>query len=198
MTAQHRQELVADNIGKPLDTLIKEAHANQEQLRQIGAALEDSHNVEFTEAPYELSDKGVKTRESILRKVKTEGYSSPGQLADISRATFVVDSPDDAHAVTHALAQHGTVYDKGWVKLAQTGYLDRKVYMKFENGGVAEIQIVPRGVHQLKSGIGHRLYDISRDPSYDHAARRAAMRKARRLYSHTLEYSAFHQISAVR
>jgi hypothetical protein len=183
-----------DNVAKPLGQLIDEAHENQEKLRQIGDALWDRLGVEFREAPYELSDRGVKTKDSILRKVRDEAYAAPGELTDISRATFVIDSPEDGEKVVNSLAHSGTVFDKGWSKLAQTGYLDRKVYMKFPNGGVAELQLVPRGVQQMKDGIGHRLYEISRSTAQERAIRKAALRRQRLLYGQSLDGTEFEHL----
>jgi hypothetical protein len=194
MTSEARAQLVADNVAKPLGQLIDEAHENQEKLRQIGDALWDRLGVEFREAPYELSDRGVKTKDSILRKVRDEAYAAPGELTDISRATFVIDSPEDGEKVVNSLAHSGTVFDKGWSKLAQTGYLDRKVYMKFPNGGVAELQLVPRGVQQMKDGIGHRLYEISRSTAQERAIRKAALRRQRLLYGQSLDGTEFEHL----
>jgi hypothetical protein len=194
LTSAARAALVADNVDKPLAQLKSEAHANQAQLRQIGGDLHSRLGVDFVEAPADMSDKGVKTDDSIIRKVRNEGYPTPGHLTDISRATFVVDTPQDGDRVTHELAQEGTVYDKGWNRNNQAGYLDRKLYMKFPNGGVAEIQVVPRGIQQLKDGIGHRLYDIAREPSQPRAIRKAALRRSRLLYGRSLDGSGFESL----
>lgn len=183
-----RDQLVKPNEGKTLEELRAEAVENQNALRKIGGEIEDDLGIEFQEPP---KGSEVKTMASLERKIRDDGYAGAHEITDISRATFVVDSPDEADKVIERLSERGTIYDKGWTRLAQSGYLDRKIYIKHPNNGISEVQLVPRGVHQIKSGLGHRLYEIMRVPSNSAEIRRAAARKSRRVYLKTLRASGF-------
>ena len=78
--------------------------------------------------------------------------------------------------------------------LDRYGYLDRKIYVQHPDGGVSEIQLVPRGVQQLKMGQGHQLYEIARRKSTPIAAANAAARKSRTLYHRVLRDMGFDDI----
>lgn len=184
---ESRAELVAEQVGKPLDELHQAAIENQEQLGQIGEKLSKETGLEFI-------NPGPKTLESAQRKLDTEGYSDAGQLTDLSRGTFVVDSPAQADQVVKRLSSEADVYDRGWQKLPQSGYLDRKVMLRFKNGGVAEVQLVPRGVQSIKSGDGHKLYETARNVASDPGIRAAANSRARDLYAGAIDGTEFSTI----
>lgn len=192
LTREAKAQLIAANQGKSIDEIRAEATANQAALHQLGEAVETELGINFEPPPpgYE-----VKTRESLERKIRDEGYSGPHEITDVSRASFVVTSPEQAEQVIGRLARRGTVYDKGWKRLEQTGYLDRKLYLQHPNGGVSEIQIVPAGVHQLKFGQGHVLYEIIRRPDRPLEARKAAARKSRTIYAKAIRAEGFEVVA---
>lgn len=188
LTPEAKAQLIAANAGKDLDQLLKEARVNQAALQRLGNAVQHELGIPFAPPPAGFE---VKTRDSIMRKVADEGYSGPHHLTDISRASFLVSSPEESDQVVRALSRRGTVYDKGWKQLPRDGYLDRKIYLRHPNGGLSEIQIVPQGIQQLKAGQGHQLYEIARNPRQPLEARRAAARKSRTLYNRIIRADGF-------
>lgn len=188
-----QRELIKPNEGKTIEQMRAEALINQDALRKLGTEIDvDVDGADFSEPPKGFE---VKTLDSLTRKIADEGYSGPHEITDISRATFVVDSPEDADKVLHRLSERGAVYDKGWSRLRESGYLDRKVYLSHPNNGVSEIQIVPRAVQQIKAGQGHRLYEVMRVPSTAPDARRAAARKSRTMYSRAIRDTGFVEVA---
>jgi phage-related protein (TIGR01555 family) len=183
-----KAQVLAANEGKSLDQIMMEAHANQVALRTLGNQLQAETGIEFREPPPGFE---VKTRASVERKIDTERYDGPHQLTDISRATFVVESFGEADQVINRLARTTTVYDKGWKHLPKEGYADRKLYITHANGGVSEIQLVPRGVEEYKMGQGHRLYELTRNPATPLSAARAAARRMRTVYHRMLRADGF-------
>jgi phage-related protein (TIGR01555 family) len=188
------------NEGKDIAQLRLEAATNQQALSQLGQDMQRRLGVTFVEPPAGFE---VKTAASIERKVATDMLPGPHYLRDISRASFVVDSPAQAESVIGALAGRGQVFDRGWTREKQSGYLGRFIYVQHPNGGVSEIQLVPQGVAQLKmgenlqsNGVGHQLYEVMRLPSRPIEARQAAARKARSLYSRAMP-KAFYKIAGL-
>lgn len=189
-----RKVLVAPNNGKTIEEMHDDAVENQQRLSDIGDVIERDLGIEFDPPPPGFE---VKTIDSAARKIRDEGYAGPHEITDWSRGSFIVDSPAEADKVLRALGTKGTVYDKGWKRLPDTNYLDRKVYLHHPNGGVSEIQITPRGVYQIKMGTGHRLYEITRLRTTPLPVARAANRKVRTLYSRAIRASAFNEIAQV-
>lgn len=188
-----RAELIEPNAGKSVDELRAEAVINQEALEKLGRDLEAKTGIEFAPPPPGF---GVKTMASLQRKIQDEGYAGAHEITDISRASFLVESPQQAQTVLDALSEHGRIYDKGWSKLEEFGYGDRKLYLRHANDGVSEIQIVPKAIAQLKLNEGHKLYEIARVKSTPIDVVRAAKRKSRTLYNRALRASPFRSIFA--
>lgn len=183
LTSEAKADMARDNAGKDIDQLRREAAANQARLEEIGAQVGTEAGVEFHGPP---PDSAIKSAESIARKVRDEGYDGPHQLRDISRAMFVVDTPQEADVAVLALSEHGRIYDGGWRKQERSGYLGRYAFMQHANGGVSEIQFIPRGVLQVRNEEGHRLYEIMRLPTIPLTEREAAAARSRELYGAAL------------
>lgn len=188
LTKELKSVLTSKNIGKDVHQMRADAIENQKALDGIGAQLEQQGLADYEPPPagYE-----VKTADSATRKIMNEGYAGAHEITDYSRASFVIDHPEEAGGVIDALRQRGEVYDKGWQRLKTTGYLDRKVYLQHPNGGLSEIQITPRGVFQVKMGQGHRLYEVARLPSTPREVASSAMRKSRTLYGKVVSHTPF-------
>jgi hypothetical protein len=135
-----------------------EATINQKNLDGIGANLEDRGIASYEPPP---SGYEVKSADSVMRKMRDEGYGGAHEITDYSRASFVIDHPAEAEGRgCAARARH--VYDKGWQYIERTGYLDRKVYLQH-----AERRLVGDSDHPAwrvsgQGGTGHRLYEIAR------------------------------------
>jgi hypothetical protein len=182
--------------GKTVEEMVAMGETNQNELRAVGSKLESELGLTFV-------DPGPKSETRVREKLRDEGYEGPHQITDYSRSTFVVNSPQEADAVVSALAKDNVVYDKGWTQLKGTNYLDRKLYIQHDNGGLSEVQLVPRGIAIYKggpgmprsqstlSGIGHTLYEISRQPSVPQPVRERVTRLQSKLYTRALQGTAF-------
>jgi hypothetical protein len=187
-----KARITSTNIGKSVDVMRAEATINQKNLDGIGANLEDRGIASYEPPP---SGYEVKSADSVMRKMRDEGYGGAHEITDYSRASFVIDHPADAQRVVDALRERGDVYDKNWQYIERTGYLDRKVYLQHPNGGLSEIQITPRGVFQVKVGAGHRLYEVARLRSTPREVAGAAMRKSRNLYKKVISQTPFARLA---
>lgn len=187
MTPETKRQLTEANRHKNLDQLLADARENQAELGKIGRQMEKDLGLKFI-------DPGPKSAKRVVEKVAHEGYDGAHQITDISRATFVVDSPADADKVMKALARDSIVHDKGWKRLGESGYIDRKVFVEFDNGGLAEVQLVPRGIQQIKSGKGHALYEMARKPGQAPEVIENALAESRQLYSSSIAGTPFAQM----
>jgi hypothetical protein len=149
------ERILASQRGVQLEGLLARAQRNQVELAKIGKSIETSTGAKFL-------NPGAKKPERVRAKVADNKYSSPGELKDLARAGFVVSSRAQAQRIAEILGGHYDLYDKGWQNIG--GYVDRKIIVKLENGGVAEIQFIPEQIIAYKNGEGHKLYEISQDP----------------------------------
>jgi hypothetical protein len=175
--------ILSGQAGATLDDLIGRAAANQAELAAVARELEASIGAPF-------KDPGAKSKERVLEKVANEGYSDPGQIKDLAGGAFTVSAAADADKIVAELGRRYPVFDKGWKQLA-SGYVDRKVVIRFPNGGVAEVQIVPAAIAEYKFGDGHALYKKARDPSLPIADFERVVAQMRDDYSVLLEGSEF-------
>ena len=197
ITAETNEEMLADQIDKDLEELLAMAEENQNRL----ADLANLPGVKFATAPegdldnpMDATPKGRKSKSSILRKLSSDpDYNGPGDLKDISRGTFVVHSLTNSDGLIRELSASSEIYDKGWKRL-DSGYFDRKVYIKHPNGGLSEIQIIPRGMYQAKSNGGHDLYVVSRDLNVSESVRASANVKMREMYATAITGSGFEEL----
>ncbi len=188
LTDETKAKMAADNKGKSIDQLRLEAGTNQVALAALGTEIQGALGVEFQQPP---PGKEIKSAERILEKLG-EGYDGPHQLRDISRATFIVPTGEKADLVVGALSARGTVYDRGWAR-DKAGYSAQFLYLQHPNGGVSEIQMVPSGIQTVKSGQGHKLYEVMRT-STDSTVVRAAARKSRTIYNRVLHKSFYARV----
>ncbi|MEZ5716571.1 MAG: phage tail tip lysozyme [Paracoccaceae bacterium] len=161
-----------------LDTAIRLADGAQRQLVDAGHEISDALGVEF-------KNPGLKERAKLDEKVARKGYNSPRQLTDIARAGFVVTSRSEADAVAGALAARFDIVDEGWKRLP-SGYIDRKVVIRHDDGMLSEIQIWTQAMWAAKKK-GTPFYDISRDTGRPSAERTAAFHEQTKIYSAATE-----------
>lgn len=183
----NKRELVAGQLGRPLDELIELATANQAELNAEIEAIAGDLGVKGVTAP-------PKKRDRAQQKLDDEGYTDAGELTDLARGSFVVETPEQADAVIARLAARFRVFDKGW-KLLPSGYLDRKLLLRFGNGGVAEIQVIPPKIYAYKDAGGHALYTIARDPARSLEERAAATAEMQQAYAEALAGTPFEAIA---
>lgn len=149
--------IISAQKGADLEELIARAADNQAKLTDVGKTIEIAAGAKFV-------NPGAKNAERVRQKFATEGYADPGELKDLARGGFVVESKEQAQRVAELLmGNFEDVYDKGWRRVG--GYYDRKLIVRFKNGGVAEIQLIPKQILDYKMGEGHALYERARDPN---------------------------------
>ena len=139
-------------------------------------------------------DVEVKTPKSIADKIERKGLTPP-EFTDGVRTTIYVDTADQAEEAVQRLGALYPSIDRGWQRLPDTGYFDRKMNLAIEDpktGGyiVGEIQI--KTPEMGKAAIpGHRWYEYSRklEGRYDHKIPatkiqlyKRALEEQRRLY----------------
>ncbi len=159
-TILDRETVTAAQRGQPIETLLAHAEANQAELGEAGDALASELGVDW-------HDPGVKSEERAREKLEHGGYADAGELLDLARGAFVVDTAEQGQALAEALLKRFALFDKGWKRL-DSGYLDRKLILQFANGGTAEVQIVPRGIWDYRRAGGHKLYEEARAPGVSH------------------------------
>jgi len=144
-------------------------------------------------------DVEVKTEKSIADKVERKGLA-PADFTDGVRTTIYIDNAAQAEDVVNQIGGIYTTIDRGWQRIPQTGYFDRKMNILVPDPAsgkmiVGEIQI--KTPEMAKAAIpGHRWYEISRklEGRYNHEipvqktnTYRSAMDEQNRLYAGATE-----------
>jgi hypothetical protein len=139
-------------------------------------------------------DVEVKSAKSIADKIERKGLT-PSEFTDGVRTTIYVDTADQAEEAVQRLGSLYPSIDRGWQRLPDTGYFDRKMNLAIEDpktGGfiIGEIQI--KTPEMAEAAIpGHRWYEYSRklEGRYDHnipatkiQLYKKALEEQRRLY----------------
>lgn len=94
------------------------------------------------------------SRRRLETKAKKHGI---GGVTDQVRGGFDVQSPAQADQVVAELGKRFSIIDEGW-QTTVAGYFDRKVYIRFADGMIGEVQIWPPGMFDAKKIGGHDLY----------------------------------------
>ena len=139
-------------------------------------------------------DVEVKSRKSIADKIERKALT-PSEFTDGVRTTIYLDTADQAEEAVQRLGALYPSIDRGWQRLPDTGYFDRKMNLAIEDpktGGyiIGEIQI--KTPEMAEAAIpGHRWYEYSRklEGRYDHQIPatkiqlyKKALEEQRRLY----------------
>jgi hypothetical protein len=120
----------------------------QHELGQVGNAISKSLGVEF-------KNPGVKTdTKRINEKVELRGGVE--KVTDLARATFLVDTPEQADKIAAELGKHVEVAVEDW-KVTPVNYADRALQIRFKNGLIGEVQILTPAMAKAKIE-GHKLY----------------------------------------
>ncbi len=188
--AASRAKLIEDApeaLKIEVDQIRAAAEPRQQALAQLGEELGDLG---------EFINPGIKGRERMIEKVVREGYGSASELKDVVRGAFVVDTLDGGEAVARLLNERfpGS-RDKGWERLPQSGYFDRKLILEMGDGVRAEIQILPRAIWKAKKTEGNRLYQQARSTN-DIALQQQLNGRQRELYDQALAGTDFAGIAS--
>lgn len=133
------------------------APSNKKTLDDVGKIVSEE-----TGAPYKAP--GIKGQSRVFEKDgwvrKILAGRSPAGVTDIVRATFITETPAKADQVVEELGKHFPITDEGW-KQTEQGYFDRAVNVRFHNGQIGEVLLMPQEMSDAKSpdiGGGHDLY----------------------------------------
>lgn len=165
----------AGQQGRSLEDLFKDAPARQRALDDAGEAIAKDTGAQWKSG-------GVKDRATAEAKLARKGYADAGQVTDITRGLFILETPAAADDVVHGLAQHFDVLDEGWGKV-DSGYFDRKLLVRFAGGEVGEVQIRAAAMHDAVEKGGYDAFKVSRDKTLTQAQRDQALAKEQGLYS---------------
>lgn len=121
-------------MERSLDDIYKLAQKNQTILSQASDRIANDiggDNVAFISP-------GVKGKERAIEKL--DKYDKPGEMTDIMRGGFVVNTPEAAEQILKQVSKKFEVLDEGW-NVTPGGYADRKLLVRFKDGSVGEVQL---------------------------------------------------------
>lgn len=105
-----------------------------------------------------FKDPGLKDRGEAEKKIDRKMYDSPRRLTDISRGGFTIADQAQADEIAAAFAEAFDVLDEGWAVNDLSGYVDRKLILRHEDGMLTEVQIWTTAMAKAKFGQGTELY----------------------------------------
>ena len=148
-----KREWINTNPNNTLESAMAAAQVNQNKLHEVGSKIAEQLGIKW-------KNPGTKSNES--GRVDEEAASRGGynHVTDLSRATFVVKTPEQAYKAIRKVRAAFDAVDEGWQK-TPVGYMDRKLLVRFDNGGIGEIQIMNPEMEYTKSDTGaggHGLY----------------------------------------
>lgn len=168
-------QLKAAQPYSTLDPLMAAAARNHEALNDAAQTAAAELGLSFKRAPLKKPDR-------VLQKVDNKYAGDFRRIADVARTGVTADTIDKADAFVAQIARRFHVVDEGW-NVTPAGYFDRKLMIRFDDGQLGEVQIWPPGMLDAKGkGGGHKLYELSRDPSQPAEVRTAAEDDMRVLY----------------
>ncbi len=132
-------------------------HAVPNQSRLDGAAQEIAAALGI-----EWVNPGIKSRARLEEKIEKEGYAGPGEVVDVVRGAFLTDEPALSEEVLTQLRGRFEVLDKD-IQAQPSGYIDRKLLVRFPGGQVGEVQIKSRAMFEAAKGRGRALYKAQRE-----------------------------------
>ena len=141
-----------------LDSVMAAAARNHADLNEAASQAARALGLEFKAASLKNPDR---TRQKV-----TDKYGGDyRRIADVARTGITARTFDEAESFVAALASRFHLIDEGWI-VTPVGYFDRKIMVRFDDGQLGEIQIWPPGMLDAKGpGGGHKLYEVSRDPT---------------------------------
>lgn len=127
----------------------------------------------------------VKGLERTAEKVVTEYGGDIGRMKDIVRSTFVVKTPEEAHAVVDAIKEHANVFEvkDNFAKPMPGGYRDMKVYVQLTNGTKAEVKVGTAAMMRAANTDGHKIYEELRATPQGTQKYHDLLKKSEELYN---------------
>jgi hypothetical protein len=139
------------------------------------AQLVEAGNQIASEIPgVQFKNPGVKTNvDRIQEKVEAKGGAE--RVTDLARASFYIESPEQAQQIADKLAERFGIVEEDW-KTTPVNYTDKALNIQFPNGLIGEMQMMHPIMAHAKSeagGGGHNLYVEWREAVRDGNAARA-------------------------
>jgi len=147
-------------MERSLDDIYKLAQKNQTILTQASVRIVSdigAENIAFISP-------GIKGKRRAIEKL--DKYEKPGEMTDIVRGGFIVNTPEAAQQVLKQVSKKFEVLDEG-LNITPAGYVDRKLLVRFKDGSVGEVQLWEPHMLVAKEGkeafkhIPKRLIDKS-------------------------------------
>jgi hypothetical protein len=158
------------------DAMMQAAPANQKSLGEAGERIAAEVGVTF-------KNPGVKGAARFLEKAAEK---RPGEITDLVRAGFDLRSPNQADEIVTRLSRDFDLIDEGWF-VTDAGYFDRKVYVRFDDGMIGELQFWEPSLLKAKNDAGHDLYVKWRSAPKDSPNAKALEQAMRDVYRPVLE-----------
>ena len=160
-----------------VEDLLAVTPANQSHLEKAGALISEATKAVF-------KTPGQKKPEGAREKMERKKYASAAELTDLARGGFTAETPEQADHIVSELKKHYDIIDEGWGQ-SQTGYVDRKVMVRFDNGQVGEVQVWEPSFYKAKNKEGgHDAYeDWRKMPDHSTPEALALEDKQRALYA---------------
>lgn len=148
-----------------IDDIMQRNEAFNAELNTAVQKVAGEHKVDYFAGP-------LKERDRVKAKIAENYAGQLDRIADVSRATVAISTPDEADAFIKSLAKTYHVVDEGYKGKARgtdaySGYLDKKLKVINKDGIIGEVIIIERNLYDAKHVQGgHNLYKIVRgDPN---------------------------------
>ena len=189
----------AETPYKDSSEMLLAAPRNQARLSNVADGIAKALGISFKDPGTKSlhPDEIEKITDLAVKANKLKGYqrftekaaarAAPGEVTDLVRAGFKVNSPAESDYALQRLAQSFEVIDEGWFKTPE-GYFDRKAYVRFHDGMIGEIQFwEPTLLDAKENGGGHQLYEKWRSPDTPPEEKADLREQMRNLYDRTAE-----------
>ena len=144
-----------------IDDIMARNEAFNVELNAAVKKAAGEHEVDYVAGP-------LKGRDRVEAKIADNYAGELNRMADVSRATIAITTPDEAAAFIKSLSKEYHIVDEGFKGQARgsdhySGYLDKKLAVINKDGTIGEVIIIERNLYDAKHAQGgHKLYEIVR------------------------------------
>lgn len=162
---EFKRKWIAESPIKSVSTAVSLALPTQKRLDEIGKSIANEFDVKWKNPGPKTHDRNGNIKQGGIDRieVKAKARADRGGISavmDIARGTFIVDTPKQADAIIERMGEKVEVLAEEW-RRSDVNYFDRTALLRFENGMVAEVQMMDPRMAAAKSpdfGGGHDLY----------------------------------------
>jgi hypothetical protein len=150
-----RRDTQPQQGSSDIDKLYEEAAVAQKELYPLVTSVASKTN-----GKPKLLD-SLKGRERATQKIATDYGGDASRLVDIARASIVYTSfANVMDGLAQCTQSMNVVREKNrFVEATPAGYRDILLNVKLSNGHIAELQLHLEQILDVKSGVGHKLYE---------------------------------------